>query len=235
MVVEVGSTVSFSDVFSGGVIAVAATRRDGRATSYSNWGASILVAAPGGEVRDGLFTTDVMGDGGFNMDTDSLGDGDYISNEVGFIGTSAAAPLISGLSGLVLSVNPEFSVRDVQQIVLASARHVFLDDPDMAGNGAGFKHSHHVGFGIPDAGEAAIFCGAIVGSCLGFLWYNAPPAKIFMGDTGSLSLGGSLGAVGIVTKHEIVLVKELVKLLLTSMLTVTAHIITTQIKILFCP
>lgn len=136
------------------VIAVAATRRDGRATSYSNWGASILVAAPGGEVRDGLFTTDVMGDGGFNMDTDSLGDGDYISNEVGFIGTSAAAPLISGLSGLVLSVNPEFSVRDVQQIVLASARHVFLDDPDMAGNGAGFKHSHHVGFGIPDAGEA---------------------------------------------------------------------------------
>ena len=58
---------------------------------------------------------------------------------------------------------------------------------------------------IPGVGETAIFCGAIVGSCLGFLWYNAPPAKIFMGDTGSLSLGGSLGAVGIITKHEIVL------------------------------
>ena len=58
---------------------------------------------------------------------------------------------------------------------------------------------------IPDVGEISIFCGAIVGSCLGFLWYNAPPAKIFMGDTGSLSLGGSLGAVGIITKHEIVL------------------------------
>ena len=43
---------------------------------------------------------------------------------------------------------------------------------------------------IPDVGELAIFCGSIVGSCLGFLWYNAPPAKIFMGDTGSLSLGG---------------------------------------------
>jgi phospho-N-acetylmuramoyl-pentapeptide-transferase len=58
---------------------------------------------------------------------------------------------------------------------------------------------------IENAGEASIFCGAIVGSCLGFLWYNAPPAKIFMGDTGSLSLGGSLGVVSIISKHEIVL------------------------------
>ncbi len=58
---------------------------------------------------------------------------------------------------------------------------------------------------IPDVGEISIFCGSIVGSCLGFLWYNAPPAKIFMGDTGSLSLGGSLAAVAIIVKHEIVL------------------------------
>ena len=58
---------------------------------------------------------------------------------------------------------------------------------------------------IPDVGETSIFCGSIVGSCLGFLWFNAPPAKIFMGDTGSLSLGGSLGAVSIISKHEIVL------------------------------
>ena len=58
---------------------------------------------------------------------------------------------------------------------------------------------------IQGVGETAIFCGAIVGSCLGFLWYNAPPAKIFMGDTGSLSLGGSLAAVAIIVKHEIVL------------------------------
>ena len=58
---------------------------------------------------------------------------------------------------------------------------------------------------IPDVGELAIFCGSIVGSCLGFLWYNAPPAKIFMGDTGSLSLGGSLAAIAIIVKHEIVL------------------------------
>ena len=58
---------------------------------------------------------------------------------------------------------------------------------------------------IENVGEAAIFCGSIMGSCLGFLWYNAPPAKIFMGDTGSLSLGSSLGAVSIISKHEIVL------------------------------
>ena len=58
---------------------------------------------------------------------------------------------------------------------------------------------------ISNVGESSIFCGAIVGSCLGFLWFNAPPAKIFMGDTGSLSLGGSLGAVSIISKHEIVL------------------------------
>jgi phospho-N-acetylmuramoyl-pentapeptide-transferase len=58
---------------------------------------------------------------------------------------------------------------------------------------------------ITNVGEASIFCGSIVGSCLGFLWFNAPPAKIFMGDTGSLPLGASLGALGIITKHEIVL------------------------------
>ena len=58
---------------------------------------------------------------------------------------------------------------------------------------------------IQGMGEASVFCGSIIGACLGFLWFNAPPAKIFMGDTGSLALGGSLGAVGILTKHEIVL------------------------------
>jgi phospho-N-acetylmuramoyl-pentapeptide-transferase len=58
---------------------------------------------------------------------------------------------------------------------------------------------------VQSVGELSVFCGAIFGSCLGFLWYNAPPAKIFMGDTGSLSLGGSLATVAIIVKHEIVL------------------------------
>ena len=58
---------------------------------------------------------------------------------------------------------------------------------------------------IKDVGEVSVFCGSIIGACIGFLWFNAPPAKIFMGDTGSLALGGSLGSVAIITKHEIVL------------------------------
>ncbi len=58
---------------------------------------------------------------------------------------------------------------------------------------------------VPGAGEVGIYCAALVGSSLGFLWYNAPPARIFMGDSGSLALGGGLGAVAVVNKHEIVL------------------------------
>ena len=55
------------------------------------------------------------------------------------------------------------------------------------------------------SGELAVFCGAIIGGGMGFLWFNAPPAAVFMGDTGSLSLGGALGAIAVATKHEIVL------------------------------
>jgi phospho-N-acetylmuramoyl-pentapeptide-transferase len=58
---------------------------------------------------------------------------------------------------------------------------------------------------VPGAGERAVMCGALVGAGLGFLWFNAPPAMIFMGDTGSLALGGTLGAIAVATKHEIVL------------------------------
>jgi phospho-N-acetylmuramoyl-pentapeptide-transferase len=55
------------------------------------------------------------------------------------------------------------------------------------------------------AGELIVICGALVGAGAGFLWFNAPPAQIFMGDTGSLALGGMLGAMGVITKHEVVL------------------------------
>ncbi len=58
---------------------------------------------------------------------------------------------------------------------------------------------------INGAGELSIFCGSLIGAALGFLWFNAPPAKVFMGDTGSLALGGSLGSVAIMAKHEILL------------------------------
>src|SRR5262249_61221516 len=58
---------------------------------------------------------------------------------------------------------------------------------------------------MPDVGELTIFCGAMVGSSIGFLWYNAHPAEIFMGDVGSLALGGGLGAVAVLIKPEILL------------------------------
>ncbi len=58
---------------------------------------------------------------------------------------------------------------------------------------------------VPDSGEILIFCAGLIGGGLGFLWYNAPPAAVFMGDTGSLALGGALGAIAVATKHEIVL------------------------------
>jgi phospho-N-acetylmuramoyl-pentapeptide-transferase len=59
---------------------------------------------------------------------------------------------------------------------------------------------------VPGTGELAVICGAVVGAGLGFLWFNAPPAAIFMGDTGSLALGGLLGSVAVIIKHEIVLI-----------------------------
>jgi phospho-N-acetylmuramoyl-pentapeptide-transferase len=58
---------------------------------------------------------------------------------------------------------------------------------------------------VPGSGELAVYCGALVGSSLGFLWYNAYPAHMFMGDVGSLSMGGTLGAIAIITKQEILL------------------------------
>ena len=58
---------------------------------------------------------------------------------------------------------------------------------------------------VAGTGELAILCGALIGGAMGFLWYNAPPAMIFMGDTGSLAMGGVLGAMAVITKHELVL------------------------------
>jgi phospho-N-acetylmuramoyl-pentapeptide-transferase len=58
---------------------------------------------------------------------------------------------------------------------------------------------------VPGTGELSVIIGALIGAGLGFLWFNAPPAAIFMGDTGSLALGGMLGVIAVATKHEIVL------------------------------
>ena len=106
------------------------------------------------------------------------------------IGSSNAVNLTDGLDGLA-----------TVPVILVAGCFAFISY--VSGNIV-FSEYLHISY-IEGVGEAAVFCGAIIGSCLGFLWFNAPPAKIFMGDTGSLALGGSLGAVGVVTKHEIVL------------------------------
>ena len=106
------------------------------------------------------------------------------------VGSSNAVNLTDGLDGLA-----------TVPVILVAACFAFISY--VTGNIV-FSDYLHIPY-IEDVGEITIFCGSIIGACLGFLWFNAPPAKIFMGDTGSLSLGGSLGAVSIITKHEIVL------------------------------
>tara|TARA_B100000945_G_scaffold320980_1_gene333077 strand:+ start:2884 stop:3969 length:1086 start_codon:yes stop_codon:yes gene_type:complete len=106
------------------------------------------------------------------------------------IGSSNAVNLTDGLDGL--------ATVPVMLVALSFSLICYLVGNTIFSNYLQIQY-------IPDVGELSIFCGSIVGSCLGFLWYNAPPAKIFMGDTGSLSLGGSIAAVAIIVKHEIVL------------------------------
>ena len=101
-----------------------------------------------------------------------------------------AVNLTDGLDGLA-----------TMPVIIASVAFMLI--AYLAGNA---KFAEYLGIPhVPRAGDLAIFCGAIVGSGLAFLWFNAPPAAVFMGDTGSLALGGALGAISVVAHHEIVL------------------------------
>jgi len=106
------------------------------------------------------------------------------------VGASNAVNLTDGLDGLAI----------VPVMIAAGAFGLIAY---MVGN-VKFADYLQVHF-VPEVGDVAVFCGALIGAGMGFLWFNAPPARIFMGDTGSLALGGALGAVAVATKHEIVL------------------------------
>ncbi len=124
----------------------------------------------------------------------------YIALDMGFlfipfalivlIGASNAVNLTDGLDGLAIG-----------PVMIAAVCFGFI--AYLVGNQI---YSDYLQiFYVDGAGEMAVLCGAMIGGGLGFLWFNAPPAQIFMGDTGSLALGGALGAIAMVTKHEIVL------------------------------
>jgi phospho-N-acetylmuramoyl-pentapeptide-transferase len=104
------------------------------------------------------------------------------------VGAANAVNLTDGLDGL--AIGP----------VMTSALS-FLAFAYLSGNAA-FSDYLQIKY-VAGTGELAVLCGAVLGAGLGFLWFNAPPASIFMGDTGSLALGGLLGAVAVATKHEI--------------------------------
>ena len=106
------------------------------------------------------------------------------------VGASNAVNLTDGLDGLAAG-----------PIVITGA--VYLIFSYLAGH-AVLSEYLQIPY-VPGAGELAVYCGALVGSSLGFLWYNAYPAHMFMGDVGSLSMGGTLGAIAIITKQEILL------------------------------
>lgn len=106
------------------------------------------------------------------------------------VGTSNAVNLTDGIDGLAIGL--------VAVAVLATGVLVYI---------SGHKKlaQYLLVLYLPGTGELTVFCGALFGACLGFLWYNSYPAEVFMGDVGSIGLGGSLGTLAIITKHEIVL------------------------------
>ncbi len=106
------------------------------------------------------------------------------------VGSSNAVNLTDGIDGLAIGL--------VGIAAVANALLVYVSGH------AGFANYLQVLY-LPGIGELTIFCGALLGASLGFLWYNAYPAEVFMGDVGSLALGGALGTLAVITKHEVIL------------------------------
>lgn len=107
------------------------------------------------------------------------------------VGSSNAVNLTDGLDGLAIGL-----------VGIAAAANAFLV---YIGGNRVFANYLAVLY-LPGTGELTVFCGALIGASLGFLWFNAHPAEVFMGDVGSLALGGALGMLAVLTKHEIILV-----------------------------
>jgi phospho-N-acetylmuramoyl-pentapeptide-transferase len=119
-----------------------------------------------------------------------LGPAYYVFAAVVIVGAGNAVNLTDGLDGLA-----------TMPVIIAAGTFAII--AYLVGR---TDYSEYLGIPyVPGAGELAIFCAAIMGAGLAFLWFNAPPAAVFMGDTGSLALGGALGAIAVASHHEIVL------------------------------
>jgi len=115
----------------------------------------------------------------------------FVWSAIVMIGASNAVNLTDGLDGLAI-------------VPVAIAAACFGLIAYLVGR-VDFSEYLQISY-VPGTAELSILCGALVGGAMGFLWFNAPPAMIFMGDTGSLSMGGVLGAIAIMVKHELVLI-----------------------------
>lgn len=135
-------------------IAVGAIDDDGRRASYSEPGCNILVCAPaGGSYGPGTPSTDLLDDDGLNFANfpSDLTDPDYTDS---FLGTSSSAPMVSGLAALMLSANPNLGWRDVQEILIRTARKIDATSPAWFNNAAGFHFNDDYGAGLIDASAA---------------------------------------------------------------------------------
>jgi len=107
------------------------------------------------------------------------------------VGTANAVNLTDGLDGLATG-----------PVIIAAGAYAMI--AYFVGN-VNFSSYLNILY-VPEVGEMTVFLSALIGGCIGFLWFNAPPALVFMGDTGSLALGGALGTTAVITRHEIVLI-----------------------------
>ena len=114
----------------------------------------------------------------------------FIVGTLVIVGSANAVNLTDGLDGLA-----------IVPVMIVAMSFAFI--AYVSGNVV-FSEYLQISY-IKESGELSVFCGAVIGSALGFLWFNAPPAKVFMGDTGSLAMGSAIGSLALIVKHEIVL------------------------------